>query len=75
MVHQKTKPEHAATLHPNAMIITEEKLNKLISKLRAYAVAVGEELGFTKPNVVAKQLEHFSLTGESFVAQYSQKGE
>ncbi|MGI4850328.1 MAG: DEAD/DEAH box helicase, partial [Janthinobacterium lividum] len=38
MVHPKTKPENAATLHPNARIITEEKLAKLVEKLRGYTV-------------------------------------
>jgi hypothetical protein len=74
MVHQKTKPEHAATLHPKARMITEEKLDKLIDRLRAYAVAVGEGLGYTQPKAVAKQLEHFGLAAGSFVGQFTQKG-
>ncbi|MBX5159628.1 MULTISPECIES: DEAD/DEAH box helicase [Rhizobium] len=75
MVHQKTRPENAATLHPNARIITEEKLDKLIEKVRAYSVAVGEDLGFTKAKTVAKQLEHFGLGGESFVGQFTKRGQ
>jgi hypothetical protein len=74
MAHQKTKPEHAATLHPKARIIDEEKLNKLIDRLKAYAVAVGEGLGYTKPKIVVKQLEHFGLAAGSFVGQFTQKG-
>jgi hypothetical protein len=74
MVHQKTKSENAATLHPETRIITEEKLNKLAEKLRAYSVAVGEDLGFTKPKMVAKQLEHFGLAAASFVGQFTEKG-
>jgi hypothetical protein len=74
MVHQKTKSEYAATLHPKVRIITEEKLDKLIDKLNSYAVAVGEEFGYTKPKTVAKQLEHFGLAAGSFVPQFTQKG-
>jgi hypothetical protein len=73
MVHQKTKPEHAATLHPKARIITEEKLDQLISRLKAYAVAVGERLGYTQPTDVAKQLEHFGMAAGSFVGHFTEK--
>ena len=75
MVHKKTKPENAATLHPEARIITEDMLVKLTGKLRAYSVAVGEDLGSTKPKTVAKQLEHFGLAAANFVGQYTKKGQ
>jgi hypothetical protein len=74
MVHQKRKPENAATLHPATRILTEAKLEKLIQNLRAYSVAVGGELGFTNPKTVAKQLEHFGLKASSFVGQFTEKG-
>lgn len=74
MVHQKITPENAATLHPDARIITVEKLAKLIENLRGYARAVGEANGFADPTVVAKQLAHFGLTAEAFVTQFTTKG-
>jgi len=74
MVHPQTKPEHAATLHPDARIMTVEKLDKLTAAVRAYTVAIGDDLGFTKPNIVAGQLDHFGLTGSSFVARFTTKG-
>lgn len=73
MVHKKTKPEHAATLHPEARIITEDKLDRLIEGLKAYAIAVGEDLGFTKPVIITKQLDHFGLTASKFVGLFTQK--
>ncbi|MGB3820477.1 helicase C-terminal domain-containing protein [Achromobacter pulmonis] len=74
MVHKKTNPEHAATLHAEARILTEQKLDLLVERLKSYATAVGEDLGFTKPEVIAKQLNHFGLTAASFVEQFTQKG-
>ncbi|MFX4083488.1 helicase C-terminal domain-containing protein [Sphingobium yanoikuyae] len=74
MVHKKTKPENAATLHPDARIMTEEKLDRLLERLKAYAIAIGEDLGFTKPATIAKQLDHFGLTASKFVGQFSKKG-
>jgi hypothetical protein len=46
----------------------------LIDRLKSYAVAVGEELGYTKPKTVAEQLGHFGLAAGSFVTQFAQKG-
>jgi hypothetical protein len=74
MVHKKIKPENAATLHPEARIITEDKLDILLERLRAYAVAIGDQLGFTKPVTIAKQLDYFGLTASKFVGQFTQKG-
>jgi hypothetical protein len=74
MVHQKTKPEHAATLHRGARIITEKDLDKMIDKIRSYAVAVGEGLGYTHPKTVAQQLDYFGLSAVSFVAHFTTKG-
>ncbi len=74
MVHQKTKPEHAATLHPRARIITEDKLSTLIHNLKSYAIAVGEDLGYTNPTTVARQVAHFGFAAGSFVGQFTQKG-
>lgn len=74
LVHQKTKPENAATLHPKARIITEEKLDKLTSSLKSYAVAVGEGPGFTELKTVLKQLEHFGLGADGFISQFTKKG-
>lgn len=74
MIHKKTKPENAATLHPEARIMTEDKLDILLKRLRAYTVAIGEELGFTKQVIIAKQLDHFGLTASKFVGQFTQKG-
>lgn len=74
MVHKKTNPENAATLHPDTRIVTEEKLDLLLERIRAYAIAVGEDLGFTKPALVAKQLNHFGLTASTFVDQFTRKG-
>ena len=72
MVHPKTQSENAATLHPDTRIVTEEKLEKLITNLRDYAVAVGSD--FKKPNIVATQLDHFGLTRAKFVAQFTKAG-
>ncbi len=74
MVHPQTKPEHAATLHPDTRIITPEKLEQLSTAVRAYTLAISDDLGFTKPSVVAKQLEHFGLAGANFVAKFTTKG-
>ncbi len=54
--------------------MTSDKLDKLTDAVRAYTIAIGDDLGFTKTNVVAKQLEHFSLTGASFVAKFTARG-
>lgn len=74
MVHMQTKPENAATLHPDARIVTEDKLDMLRTRLKAYAIAIGEDLGFTKPAIIAKHLDHFGLTGTKFVDQFTKKG-
>lgn len=74
MVHQQTKPENAATLHPDARIITEGGLENLIKNIRGYAIAVGDDLGFTRPETVAKQLDHFCLTSAKFVSTFTKKG-
>jgi hypothetical protein len=74
MVHQQTKPENAGTLHPEARILTADKLEELIKNLRSYSIAVGDDAGFTRPDVVAKQLDHFSLTSEKLVAAFTKKG-
>jgi hypothetical protein len=47
----------------------------LIGKLQAYSIAVGADLAFTKPKAVAKQLEHFGLAANSFVGQFTKKGQ
>ena len=74
MVHPKTKPEPAATLHPNTRLITEEKLTKLIHNLRNYAHAIGEKNGYTEAKVVAKQLTYFDLNASKFVECFTTKG-
>lgn len=74
MVHKKTKPENAATLHPETRIITADKLDNMIQRLKAYSIAIGEELGFTKPAAVAKQLDHFGFTAQKFVGQFTERG-
>lgn len=74
MVHKMTKPENAATLHPDTRIITEEKLDLLIARLKSYSVAVGDKGGFTEPATIAKQLDHFGLTAAKFVSQFTVKG-
>ncbi|KQB11284.1 hypothetical protein PUH89_00800 [Rhodobacter capsulatus] len=74
MVHKMTKPENAATLHPDTRIITEEKLDLLIARLKSYSVAVGDKGGFTEPATIAKQLDHFGLTAAKFVGQFTVKG-
>jgi hypothetical protein len=74
MIHQQTKPENAATLHSDVRIITEDGLEKLIKSLRGYAIAVGNDVGFTKPDVVATQLDHFGLTSAKFVSSFTKKG-
>ncbi|MER8575614.1 hypothetical protein NKG99_28665 [Mesorhizobium sp. M1409] len=74
MVHMKTKPEHAATLHPETRIITEDKLDSLSDRLRSYAVAIGENRGFTDAATTAKQLDHFGLTAAKFVSHFTVKG-
>lgn len=74
MVHKKTMPENAATLHPDARIITEEKLDNLLERLNAYTVAIGSDLGFTNPATILTQLNHFGLTASKFVGQFTQKG-
>lgn len=74
MVHPKTTPENAATLHPDARIITAEKLAKLIENLRGYTRAIAEANGYADAKVVAQQLAHFGLTADAFVEQFTTKG-
>lgn len=74
MVHPKTTPENAATLHPDARIITVEKLAKLIENLRGYTRAIAEANGYADAKVVAQQLAHFGLTADAFVEQFTTKG-
>ncbi len=74
MVHQQTKPEHAATLLPGTRILTAAGLEALTKALRSYAVAVGANLGYTDPKIVTKQLDHFRLTAAKFGPSYTEKG-
>jgi hypothetical protein len=73
MVHPKTKPEFAATLHAASRIIEGDRLVKLIKALNDYAVAIGQNNGFAEPKVVAAQLQHFGLTPAEVVARYTVK--
>lgn len=74
MVHPKTTPENAATLHPDARIITVEKLDKLIEHLRGYTRAIAEANGYADAKVVARQLAQFGLTADAFSKQFTTKG-
>jgi hypothetical protein len=73
MVHPKTKPEFAATLHAASRIIEGDRLVKLIKALNDYAVAIGQNNGFAEPKVVAAQLQHFGLTPAEVIARYTVK--
>lgn len=74
MVHPKVVPENAATIHPDARIITVEKLTNLAENLRGYTRAIGEANGYVDEKVVSKQLAHFGLTADAFVKQFTIRG-
>jgi hypothetical protein len=71
MVHPKNMPERAATLHANARIITEQCLSRLVEAARRYSVAISQKNGYTDPNVVAAQLQHFGLSKNDFVTHFT----
>ena len=71
MIHPKTVPEHAATLHADARIITEERLALLVDAVRSYSVAVSQKNGYADSKVVAGQLSHFGLTLTDFVTKFT----
>ena len=71
MVHPKTTPEHAATLHADARIVTVECLARLVEAVRKYAVAISQKNGYADVKVVAAQLNHFGLTPNDFVTKFS----
>jgi hypothetical protein len=71
MVHPKTMPEHAATLHADSRIITEECLSRLVEAVRNYSIAISQKNGYADPKVVAEQLQHFRLTKNDFVTRFT----
>jgi hypothetical protein len=71
MVHPKITPEHAATLHADMRIITEECLARLVDAVRNYSVAISQKNGYADPKAVASQLNHFGLTQNDFVTRYT----
>jgi hypothetical protein len=71
MVHQKTVPEHAATLHADTRIITEECLARLVEAVRNYSVAISQKNGYADAKVVATQLQHFGLIKNDFVTRFT----
>jgi hypothetical protein len=73
MVHPKTTPEFAATLHAETRIIEGDRLAKLIKALKDFAAAVGQHNGFVDAKIVAVQLQHFGLTPADLVARYTVK--
>jgi hypothetical protein len=73
MVHPKIAPEHAATLHADTRIVTEECLSRLLDAVRKYSVAIGQKNGYADANVVSAQLNHFGLCDNDLVARYTVK--
>ena len=71
MVHPKTTPEHAATLHADARIVTVDCLARLVEAVRKYAVAISQKNGYADVKVVAAQLHHFGLTPNDFVTKFT----
>ena len=71
MVHPKIVPEHAATLHADTRIITEECLARLVEAVRNYSVAISQKNTYADPKVVAAQLNHFGLTQNDFETKYT----
>nr|WP_246583331.1 helicase C-terminal domain-containing protein [Bradyrhizobium iriomotense] len=71
MVHPKITPEHAATLHADARIITVECLARLVEAVRKYAVAISQKNGYADVKVVAAQLNHFGLTPNDLVTKFT----
>jgi hypothetical protein len=71
MIHPRVVPEHAATLHADSRILTEDCLARLVEAVRSYTVAISPKNSYSDPKVVATQLNHFGLTKNDFVTRYT----
>ncbi|MCP3380177.1 hypothetical protein NLM31_07100 [Bradyrhizobium sp. CCGUVB4N] len=71
MVHPKIVPEHAATLHADARIVTQDCLARFAATARSYSVAISQKNGYADAKVVADQLNHFGLTLNDFVTKFT----
>lgn len=73
MIHPAVVPEYAATMHPEARIMTAEKLAGLRAALHAFAVALASKPRFGTEAEVAAALSFNKLTAERFVSEYTVK--
>jgi hypothetical protein len=68
LVHPKTVFEHAASPHPDIRIINAAGLDRLRDAIRAYAVSLASDGGYTDARTVQKRLQHHRLSGAQIEA-------
>jgi hypothetical protein len=73
MVHPASVIEYAATMHPEARIITGPNLDALRTAFREFAKALAGKPRFGTETEVAQLLAHYKLTAEMFVSHYTVK--
>lgn len=71
MVHPASVIEYAATMHPDARVMTTPHLDALRTAFREFAKAVASKPRYGTETEVAQLLTHFKLVEEVFVSQFT----